>query len=131
MAVAGLRNDNVNHAEQCVDWANEVIHFLRKRNENRGIKWDIRIGIHTGSAVGGIIGKVKKSFDLWGDTINIASRLEKESSVNKINISAYTFEKIRDTYECQYRGKIEIKGKGPLDMYFVNKKIADKTVANI
>jgi class 3 adenylate cyclase len=131
MAVAGLSNKNVNHAVQCVDWANEVINFLRKRNENKGIKWDIRIGIHTGSAVGGIIGKVKKSFDLWGDTINIASRLEKESSVNKINISAYTYEKIRDKYECLYRGKIEIKGKGPLDMYFVNKKIADKTVPDI
>ncbi len=119
MAVAGLNNKNVNHAIQCVDWSKEVINFLRKRNENRGIKWDIRIGIHTGSAVGGIIGKVKKSFDLWGDTINIASRLEKESSVNKINISAYTYEIIRGKYECTYRGKIEIKGKGPLDMYFV------------
>jgi class 3 adenylate cyclase len=119
MAVAGLNNSNNNHAVQCVNWAKEVIKYLRKRNEHKGIKWDIRIGIHTGSAVGGIIGKIKKTFDLWGDTINIANRIEKESLINKINISAYTYEQIRDKYDCKYRGKIDIKGKGSLDMYFV------------
>jgi adenylate cyclase len=76
---------------------------------DRGIKRDIRIGIHTGSAAGGIIGKVNKIFDLRRDTINIANKLDKENLVNEINISVYTFEQIKYNYECEYRGKINLK----------------------
>jgi class 3 adenylate cyclase len=76
-------------------------------------------GIHSGAAIGGIIGQENKVFDLWGDTINIASRLEHQSEANRINLSAYTYELIRNKYECEYRGKIDIKGKGSIDMYFV------------
>ena len=119
MAVAGLNDSNTNRAMQCVEWSNKVLNYLKKRNEHMGIKWEIRIGIHTGSVVGGIIGKVKKTLDLWGDTINIASKLEKQSLPNKINVSAYTYELIKDNYEGEYRGKIDIKGKGSIDMYFV------------
>ena len=118
MAAGGLKDPNVNHAIQCVEWAKEVLKYLKKRNEHSGIKWEIRIGIHTGSSIGGIIGKENKTFDLWGDTINISSRLEKQSLPNKINISAYTYELIKKNYECEYRGKIDIKGKGSIDMYF-------------
>ena len=119
MLVGGLKDPNTHHAAQCVEWAKEAIKFLKHRNELSGIKWDLRVGIHSGSAIGGIIGQEKKTFDLWGDTINIASRLEHLSEANRINVSAYTYELLRPTYECEYRGKIDIKGKGSIDMYFV------------
>ena len=119
MAAGGLKDPSANHAIQCIDWSKQVLKYLKKRNEYSGIKWEIRIGIHTGSSIGGIIGKENKTFDLWGDTINIASRLEKQSLPNKINVSAYTYELIKDNCECEYRGKIDIKGKGSIDMYFV------------
>jgi len=119
MAAGGLKDPSVNHAIQCIDWSKQVLKFLKKRNEHSGIKWEIRVGIHTGSSIGGIIGKENKMFDLWGDTIIIASRLEKQSLPNKINVSAYTYELIKKNYDCEYRGKIDIKGKGSIDMYFV------------
>lgn len=118
--LAGGLNESINdHAVHCVKWSKEIIERLQKRNIKSGIKWDIRIGIHTGTAVGGIIGKDKLMFDLWGDTINIASKLEKESEPNRINISAYTYDLVKDTFQCEYRGKLGAKGKGTIDMYFV------------
>lgn len=120
MLAGGLNDPNADHAGQCVQWAKEVLAYLKERNERSGIKWELRVGIHSGSVVGGIIGLEKKTFDLWGDTINIASRIESQSEANRINISAYTYELIRDKFNCNYRGKVDIKGKGSIDMYFVD-----------
>lgn len=120
MAVGGLSETSEEHALQCVNCAKDMISFLQERNKKTGIKWDVRAGVHTGMAVGGIIGKSKLTFDLWGDSINIASRLERNSSANRINVSAYTYDLIKDTHACEYRGKIDIKGKGSIDMYFVS-----------
>ncbi len=80
----------------------------------------MRIGINSGEVVAGIVGVRKFSYDIWGDTVNIAARMEQNSEEGKINISASTYELIKDKYPCIYRGKIEAKNKGSIDMYYVS-----------
>jgi hypothetical protein len=81
--------------------------------------WDIRIGIHTGTVVAGVIGHKKLSYDIWGDTVNTASRMESAGEAGKINISGTTYEFVKDFFICEHRGKMPVKYKGELDMYFV------------
>lgn len=87
--------------------------------ESSAIKWKIRIGLHSGPVAAGVIGKRKFAYSIFGDTINTASRLETASEEGRINVSAYTYDLIKDHYPGEYRGKISAKGKGDLDMYFV------------
>ena len=81
--------------------------------------WELRIGIHTGPLVAGVIGEKKFAYDVWGDTVNTASRMESSGSPGMINISGYTYEKVKDFFDFEYRGKINAKNKGDVDMYFV------------
>jgi hypothetical protein len=81
--------------------------------------WDIRIGIHTGTVVAGVVGQKKLSYDIWGDTVNTASRMESSGEAGKINISGTTYEFVKDFFICEHRGKMPVKYKGELDMYFV------------
>ena len=83
------------------------------------MKWGLRVGVHSGAVVAGIVGKNKYVYDVWGDTVNIANRMESGGEVNKVNISAYTYDLVRDHFDCEYRGKMAAKGKGEIDMYFV------------
>jgi class 3 adenylate cyclase len=93
---------------------------LKKASEIAGMKfWDIRIGIHTGTVVAGVVGQKKLSYDIWGDTVNTASRMESSGDAGKINISGTTYEFVKDFFICEYRGKMPVKYKGELDMYFV------------
>ena len=119
MAAGGIKKQTTHHAIATVTAARQMMDWLVKRNEEAALKWEMRAGIHSGPVVGGAVGARKLSFDLWGDTVNIASRMETASVPNKINVSAYTYELIRDVYPCEYRGKIETKDKGKLEMYFV------------
>ena len=119
MIAAGLPKESGNHAAQCVKAALEMVQFIAKRNESSSIKWQMRVGIHSGAAVAGVVGKKKFTYDVWGDTVNIASRMETSGEPGKINISAYTHDLIKDSFVCEYRGKIDAKGKGEIDMYFV------------
>jgi class 3 adenylate cyclase len=105
---------------------NEVIipHSLKQeRIKNNKPFFEIRIGIHTGPVIAGIVGIKKFSYDIWGDTVNTASRLESSGEVNKINLSGATYDLIKDQYQCEHRGKIEAKNKGKIDMYFLVGKI--------
>jgi adenylate cyclase len=87
--------------------------------------WDIRIGIHTGTVIAGVVGHKKLTYDIWGDTVNIASRMESAGEGGKINISGTTYELIKDFFECEHRGKMPVKYKGDLDMYFVKGILPD------
>jgi class 3 adenylate cyclase len=127
MAAGGLPNKNTSHPIDVVMAAEEILLLIdglkQERIEKNLPYFDIRIGIHTGPVIAGIVGIKKFSYDIWGDTVNIASRMESSGEINKINISGATYELIKEHYHCTYRGKIEAKNKGKIDMYFVDKKI--------
>lgn len=124
MCAGGLPVSNNTHADDVVNGALEIQKFMvdhlqRRRNEGKEI-FEIRIGIHTGPVVAGIVGVKKFAYDIWGDTVNIASRMESSGEVGKVNISGRTFELVRDKFNCIHRGKIQAKNKGEIDMYFVS-----------
>jgi class 3 adenylate cyclase len=99
---------------------------LKETSEIEGMKyWDIRMGIHTGTVVAGVVGQKKLSYDIWGDTVNTASRMESSGEAGKINISGTTYEFVKEFFECEYRGKMPVKYKGELEMYFVNGIVPD------
>jgi len=81
--------------------------------------WNLRVGIHTGPITAGVVGKIKFAYDIWGDSVNIAKRMESACEVGMVNVSGKTYELIKDFFDCKYRGKIEIKNRGRMDMYFV------------
>ncbi|MBK8395371.1 MAG: GAF domain-containing protein [Leptospiraceae bacterium] len=83
--------------------------------------WELRLGIHTGSVMAGVVGERKFAYDVWGDTVNTASRMEFTGTVGKINISEATYELVKDFFECEFRGEVEAKNKGKVKMYFLNR----------
>jgi len=119
MAACGLQEDT-NHAVKCITAAQKMLTYLEERNKNHEIQWRMRVGIHTGTTVAGVVGKKKFAYDLFGDTINTASRIESAGEVGKINISETTYQLVRNDFNCLSRGKIVAKGKGELEMYFVH-----------
>jgi len=125
MCAGGLPVVNTTHAADVVKAAMEIRDFMTQRNaqpdssgQNPG--FEIRIGIHTGPVVAGIVGTKKFAYDIWGDTVNIAARMESSGEAGKINISSSTFALVKDQIKCAYRGKIQAKNKGEIDMYFVD-----------
>lgn len=121
LAVSGLPVSNEHHAENAVNAGLEILDYIQKRKENNPNALDIRIGIHSGPVIAGIVGVKKFAYDIWGDTVNTAARMEQNSQKGKLNISGFTYDLIKNKFICEYRGKIEVKGKGELDMYFVEK----------
>ena len=123
MCAAGLHGNTSDHASRIVRVGIAIRDFMKDRNEVRmkqGLpSFQIRIGIHTGPVVAGVVGKRKFAYDIWGDAVNTAARMESKSEPGEINVSASTYEAIHEIYTCEYRGKIEAKNKGKLDMYFV------------
>ncbi|MEI7811381.1 MAG: two-component regulator propeller domain-containing protein [Ignavibacteria bacterium] len=119
MIGAGLPEEAEDHAVRIIEVGLEMQSYIAERNKTAAIKWEMRGGVHSGTVIAGVVGKIKFSYDIWGDTVNIASRMESAGLPGQINISAYTYMLVKDYYECEYRGKVTAKGKGELDMYFV------------
>ncbi len=119
MAVCGLPADNSQHARQTLLAAFEIVQHM----EEHGKKFKVRVGIHSGPLVAGIVDARKFQYDIWGDTVNTASRMESNSEAGKVNISASTYALIKDEkdFRFSYRGELEVKGKGMLGMYFVER----------
>jgi class 3 adenylate cyclase/ligand-binding sensor domain-containing protein len=133
MCAGGVPIRNSNNAVAIVLAGLAIRDFMQQLEEEKKQKgerfWEIRIGINTGPLTAGVVGKKKFAYDIWGDTVNTASRMESSSEPGKINISASTYELVKDYFDCTYRGKIDAKGKGAVDMYFVN-GIRDKYAVN-
>ena len=128
MCVGGLHYHK-DHALKMVLAALEINEFVvdsKKLSSKNETRFDMRIGINTGAVVAGVVGIEKFAYDIWGDTVNVASRMQSNSAPGKINISENTYELIKDTFDCEYRGEIEVKNKGMMKMYYVN-DIKDKT----
>lgn len=124
MCVGGLPLRNKSNPIDTVLAGLEMQDFANKINAvkvKNGLEpWSLRLGIHTGRVVAGVIGKKKFAYDIWGDTVNTASRMESAGEIGKVNISGDTHKYIEEYFECEYRGKIEAKNKGEIDMYFVH-----------
>ncbi len=125
MCAGGLPVANTTNAIDVVKAAMEIQQFITEHLQQRKSAgkepFEIRIGVHTGAVVAGIVGVKKFAYDIWGDTVNIASRMESSGEAGKVNISGSTYELVKDKFNCTHRGKIQAKNKGEIDMYFVEK----------
>ncbi|MFA6517618.1 MAG: adenylate/guanylate cyclase domain-containing protein [Bacteroidia bacterium] len=115
LAVCGLPIQTADHAERMIKAAIELQEFIKNENS----LFQLRIGMNSGPVVAGIVGTRKFAFDIWGDTVNTASRMESISEPGKINISHSTYLLVKERFNCDYRGKINAKGKGAVDAYFI------------
>lgn len=125
MCAGGLPIINKSNPIDTVLAALEIQDYLQKVNSEKKLNnlplWTLRIGIHTGQLVAGVIGKNKFAYDIWGDTVNVAARMEASGEENKVNISGETYSYIMNYFDCTFRGKIQAKNKGEIDMYFVDR----------
>jgi class 3 adenylate cyclase len=120
MAAGGIPVPNHTHAENTIAAALDFIEYINQRNKQGArVPLELRIGISSGSVVAGVVGQKKFQYDIWGDTVNTAARMEQTSQPGKINISESTYQLIKHIYTCENRGKIYAKGKGNVNMYFV------------
>lgn len=121
MCAAGLPFPTADHARQMVMAAMEMAEIVRNAQSTLtdDPAFEVRIGINTGPVVAGVVGTKKFAYDIWGDTVNIASRMESNSSPGKINISETTYALVKDYFDCEFRGELDVKNKGLMKMYFV------------
>jgi adenylate cyclase len=119
MAVCGLPESTTDHAHRVIKAAIEIHDFINERKKQEKV-FEIRIGINSGQVVAGIVGVKKFAYDIWGDAVNTAARMEQCGESGKINISQSTYELVKKDFNCVYRGKIKAKNKGEIDMYFVD-----------
>jgi class 3 adenylate cyclase len=123
IAAGGLPEKNSATAQNVVEAAIAMQQAVEKLKQERVSSdkpyFELRIGIHTGPVVAGVVGIKKFQYDIWGDTVNLAARMEQSGVPGKINISQHTYGLVKEQFTCSHRGKIEAKNKGEIDMYFV------------
>jgi adenylate cyclase len=124
MCAGGLPSPDPNHVHNIVKAGFDILRYMDQWNQKRAARnqapWELRIGIHAGPVVAGVVGKTKYAYDIWGSTVNIASRMESNGEPGQVNVSETVYEIIKDSYPCTYRGKITAKNIGEIDMYFVH-----------
>ena len=119
MLVGGLPTERPDHVQAVANIALEMLSEIERLNKENGSDFKIRIGMHTGPVVAGVIGKHKFNYDLWGDTVNIASRMEALGLPSCIQVSEITYQLIKDQFVFEKRGSIDVKGKGKMVTYFL------------
>jgi class 3 adenylate cyclase/ligand-binding sensor domain-containing protein len=119
LAVCGMPEPNEKHAENIINSAVEIIKYLEERNKTHELKWRIRIGINSGKVVGGIVGVRKYIYDVFGDTINTASRMESNSEPMRINVAENAYQLLKHKFKFLEREPMNVKGKGVMKMYFL------------
>jgi adenylate cyclase len=123
MCAGGIPRANTTNAVDVVKAGLEIREYMEQLKADRISRgedfWELRIGIHTGPVIAGVVGKNKFAYDIWGDAVNTASRMESSGISGKVNISGSTYELIKDKFRCTYRGEIQAKNKGKIDMYIV------------
>lgn len=126
MCAGGIPTPMPDHALKAVMAANEMLAFVNNAAKARpnSLDFQVRIGIHTGPVVAGVVGKNKFAYDIWGDAVNLAARMEQNSEPDCINISGVTYDRIKSHFPCTARGMISTKNIGQIDMYFVNQNKA-------
>ena len=124
MCAGGLPDESQVHPQDACRAAIEIQEFVTRTNDQRQKMrlppWEVRIGIHTGPVMAGIVGKKKSTYDIWGDAVNVASLMESNGEAGRIVISENTYHHVKHEINCEHRGPIEGKNKGVLDTYFVN-----------
>ena len=124
MVVGGIPMEKLDHAQAIANMALQMREALTEFNTETNQNFALRIGINTGPVVAGVIGRRKFAYDLWGDTVNVASRMESHGIPGKIQVTHETYLQIRDSYHLEPRGKIAIKGRGELETYFLNDRLS-------
>jgi class 3 adenylate cyclase len=122
LAVCGMPEEDPEHAEKMARSAIKILEYLRERNKISEVKWQIRVGIHSGDVVGSVVGVRKYIYDVFGDTINTAARMEQHSEPMKINVSPATKQLLEKSFQFTERPVLEIKGKGRMEMFFLDFK---------
>lgn len=122
MAAAGIPEPVEDPSDRIAMMALDIREIMESKISKKYKNVKIRIGIHSGPVIAGIIGRKKFLYDLWSDSVNIASRMESHGSENRIHTTGYVYEQLKERYDFEYRGKIEVKGKGEMDTYYLLKR---------
>ncbi len=128
MVASGLNYERDNSAEHIADFALDMVESIREYAERHHFPLAMRVGISTGQVVSGVIGLKKPLFDVWGDTVNLASRMESTSEAGQIQVSEATYWRLHERYQLLPRGVIEVKGVGSVETYYLTGRKAAETV---
>jgi class 3 adenylate cyclase len=124
MCAGGLPEENRSHPEDACRAALEIQDFMTRVNSQRQKMrlqpWELRVGLHTGPVMAGVVGKKKFTYDIWGDAVNIAARMESSGEAGRIALSESTYHHVKDLFDCEPRDPVEAKNKGPMNSYFLN-----------